>query len=277
VNAVDLRGTQLLVSARNASTIFDVNIGTGQINWILGGKQNQFKVPSNLVTGPNDSVFQYQHDPKFVPGAPGEISLFDDAGLLIGSPNAGPYGPSRGMIFRVNARTRTATVVGPIYNHDPAVYPDSQGDVEPLSNGNVFIGWGADVHEPGFVQTSYYSEYSSNGTLLYDALLPGDNISYRAYRFPWVGIPLTKPSVAVVANPSGGTQTVYASWNGATLVNSWQLLTGPAPFALRPASITPRTSFETTITTTNAGPYFEVRALGAGGRPLGTSIAVTAS
>ena len=75
---------------------------------------------------------------------------------------------------------------------------------------------------------------------------------------------------AILAKTTGPTMAVYASWNGATAVTSWQLLTGPSASRLTPVSTTPNSGFETTIPA-RAAPFLQVRALGASGRVLGTS------
>jgi hypothetical protein len=89
-----------------------------------------------------------------------------------------------------------------------------------------------------------------------------------------VGLPVTKPSVA--ASAANGQTTVYASWNGATAVQSWELLAGPKRSSLSEVSVTPRSGFETAITTTAAGPFFEVRAIDAGGNILKASAVIRA-
>jgi hypothetical protein len=40
------------------------------------------------------------------------------------------------------------------YYHDPKLFVPSQGNVQKLSNGNQFVGWG---------QESYLSEYKNAG------------------------------------------------------------------------------------------------------------------
>lgn len=272
VNSIDVSadGKQLLVSARHTSTVYDISQQTGQIVWQLGGKHNQFHVDPSLVTGPDNTVFQYQHDARFVAGG---ISVFDNGGLLPG-PNGGPYGPGRGMIFSIDTNSFTATLQGSLYYHNPALSPNSQGNMQTLSNGNEFVGWGADPGAGGAVQ-SYYSEYSKSGTLLYDVVLPGRSVSYRAFRFPWVGMPLSKPAVAVTQGAAG--HTIYASWNGSTQTVAWKLLAGRNPTHLARVSITPRTGFETAISTRNAGPFYQVVALGAKGAVLRTSPVIRAS
>jgi hypothetical protein len=59
---------------------------------------------------------------------------------------------------------------------------------------------------------------------------------------------------------------VYASWNGATTVASWRIRARG-----RVVATAPRSGFETAIRVASAAPAFEVEALDAGGRVLGTS------
>ena len=99
-----------------------------------------------------------------------------------------------------------------------------------------------------WAQNAYFTEYSAAGRVLLDGSF-GDaapNIdSYRAFRFPWVGTPTTKP--AAVASLSGGVRTVYVSWNGATQVALWEVLGGPDAGHLAPVASVPKSGFETAI------------------------------
>jgi hypothetical protein len=260
-------GSQLLLSARSTWGIYDISHKTGQVLWQLGGKQNQFGLPSDLVTGPDGSAFQYQHDARYVPGG---ISLFDDAGIGA-PPDGGPYGASRGLILNLDLQDHTASLARPPFYHDPALYANSQGNLQVLGNGNVLVGWGSDSLAGGEL-SSYYTEYSSTGSVLADYVLAGQDVSYRAYSLPWVGLPLTRPAAAAV--DASGQTTVYASWNGSTETYAWELLAGPKRASLSPVSITSRTGFETAIATTAAGPFFEVKALDAGGKTLKTSAVI---
>ena len=58
--------------------------------------------------------------------------------------------------------------------------------MQPLPNGNTFVGWGSN---------RWFSEYDATGRLVLDGRLSRGNDSYRAYRGGWVGRPTTKPSV----------------------------------------------------------------------------------
>ena len=93
-----------------------------------------------------------------------------------------------------------------------------------LANGDLFVGWGS---QP------YFSEFSSGGTLLYDAHMHGSYQSYRTYRFPWTGTPAEAPAVAVSPAGAGSPVTVHASWNGDTRTAAWTVLAGPSPSAAR--------------------------------------------
>jgi hypothetical protein len=68
--------------------------------------------------------------------------------------------------------------------------------------------------------------------------------------------------------------TLYASWNGATEVETWEVLAGPALDSLEPAGSVPRTGFETAIAVSTGAALVGVRALNGAGDILGTSRAV---
>ena len=107
----------------------------------------------------------------------------------------------------------------------------------PASNGDWFVGWG---------QFPQFSEFGADGTLLFDARFPRWTQSYRSYRFPWTGLPAHAPSLAFQPAAGGG-GVVYASWNGASLVSSWRVLTGAGPGALTPVAQVSRSGFERSL------------------------------
>jgi hypothetical protein len=150
------------------------------------------------------------------------------------------------------------------YTHPKELLSTSQANVQVLPEGNVFVGWGS---QP------YFSEYSHEGKLLFDASFLGSAQSYRAFRLPWSGNPGDDPALAVERGSDDGL-TVYVSWNGATEVDTWQVLAGPDPDQLEPVGSAPWRGFETTIKVSAAGPYVAVQARSASGRVLGTSRAL---
>jgi len=248
VNSINLdQDGSLLISARNTWTVYDIDAGSGQILWRLGGKHSSF-------TEATGARMAWQHDPRELPG--GSISIFDNGA----SPAV--HGQSRGIVLRLDRQTRSATLVSQ-FTHAPGLLADSQGNMQALANGDWFLDWG---------QVPDFSELSPEGALLFDAHLPAHDQSYRGFRLTWIGTPAHPPTFAF--QPAGaGAGTVYASWNGATLVSSWRVLTGAAPSALKAIAQAARSGFETAILLPGAtsGPYLAVEALDATGRVLGSS------
>ncbi len=250
INSVDLDGDgNLLVSARSTHAVYKI-ARSGEVLWRLGGKHSDFDM------GPGAN-FAWQHDARRQPD--GTLSLFDNGAtpaveLL-----------SRGLILDVDELAMTASLVRQ-YTHE-GVLSGSQGSVQLLERGNVFIGWG---------ETPRVSEFDARGRLLFDALLGDQYQSYRAFRLPWRALPAEAPAIA--ADGAGPTRTIYASWNGATDVRAWQLLAGAREGELHAYAPVPARGFESALAPPQrSGPVFAVRALSAHGAPLGQSPAVRLS
>jgi hypothetical protein len=239
---------RLLVSARDTSAVYELDQRTGKILWTLGGKSSSFHL------GPG-ARFHFQHDAQMLPGK--EVSLFDD--------EAGPpfyASTSRAVVIALNLKRRTARLVHQYSLHTKAALAESEGSEQTLRNGGAFVGFGS---------TRFFSEFAPAGQLLYEASLPVDDGSYREYTFPWSATPHTKP-VAAAVRALHNRIDVYASWNGATTVARWQMLSrslGSEPWKL--VRTVARHGFETETTVGVGGLAFEVRALNAAGRVLGTS------
>jgi hypothetical protein len=142
--------------------------------------------------------------------------------------------------------------------------------VQALPNGDVVVGWGA---------KPYVTEFAPGGALLFDAHMPVEMSSYRAFRVRWSGQPLWPPAASARVLSAEDSTAVSASWNGATNVASWRVLAGSDPGALILRATMPNSGFESTVTFTNTYPehkveYVAVQALDPGGRVLGTSATV---
>jgi hypothetical protein len=247
INSIQqLPGGNLLVSSRSDWAVYEISRRTGNVIWSLGGKHPSFRMGS----GTN---FEWQHDAHLNPD--GTLTLFDDAG----SPRTEPQ--SSGKTLRVNFKRMSVTLVHS-FTHAPRLLAALAGSMQRLPNHNVFLAWGS---EPVF------SEYTPSGRLLLDGRFPYGVYSYRAYRFPWRGHPVTRPAL-VPAPASRGRTALYASWNGATGVAFWRVLAGSSLPALRPLGRLERSSgFETRIMRSSRQPYWAVQALGAHRQVLGTS------
>jgi hypothetical protein len=248
--------TDIVVSGRNLWTIYRINKPTGHILWQLGGKQSNF----TFGTG---ATFSWQHDARYLPN--NVVSMFDDNCCESDTVPPGTP-PSHALYLQLNLSNMTASLATEYY-HDPNLNVSSQGNAQTLSDGHVFVGWG---------QSAYYSEFAPGGNtvanpamnLLYEATMPGNNYSYRAYRETWVGTPYYPPVIAAVLGR--GQTTIYASWNGATEVKTWQIfaVNGAGVF---PVSSAAKSGFETAITVPGAGGYFQAKALDAHGTVIGVS------
>gem|GEM_PF-115863 len=246
VNSVWPTGSSVLISMRNTSAVYDVDRSSGRILWTLGGRHPSFRLGRGTSTA-------FQHDAIVQPD--GSVTIFDDGA---GPPTVHPY--ARGIQVRVDTRHGTATLVRE-YDHSPEISTNFEGNVQELSGGDVFLGWG---------QQPYFSEDDGSGHQILDAHFTVPTSSYRAYRFPWNGQPPGSPALAVAAGPDGTTDA-YASWNGATSVASWRVLAGTSPGSLSQAGTVADNGFETTIPVHTALPFFQVQALNAAGQTLGTS------
>ena len=234
-----------IISARNTWAAYWIDRKSLGIFATLGGKRSTFK----LLGG---ARFAWQHDVLAQPG--NQVSMFDDEAV----PPVAKQ--SRGLVLGLDWTHHSASVAREYVLPKPAL-AGSQGDFEPLPNGNVFVGWG---------QLPFFTEYSAGGALLYMGNLPGPDESYREFRAQWVGVPSEPPTLAIV--PAKGASDIYASWNGATQVAAWQLLAGSRATALTAvAKPVAREGFETLLPTTNAGPYYAVQALDPSGHVLASS------
>ena len=252
INAIqDLKKDRILISARDTSAIYKVDRATGRILWTLGGKGSDFRL------GPG-AQFYFQHNAHQLSNS--RIGMFDDGA---GPPQLNPF--SRGLILQLNKRRHKATLVRQ-FARSGTTSAQSEGSMQRLPGGNVFVGFGS---EP------FFSEFSPRGKLLLDGSLPQDDGTYRTYRFPWSATPKTSP--AVVAQRSGSTVSVFASWNGATEVAKWQVLAGPSAGSLSRVASARTQDFETKVDVSSSAGFFAVRALDSKGRVIGRSAAVPVS
>jgi hypothetical protein len=240
LNSIDIADNgDLLLSMRNTWGVYEVSRRKGRINWRLGGKQSSFTLGQGVQ-------FAWQHHARFQPN--NDITIFDDEA----APKVRPL--SRAIRVHLDFTHRAAQIV--YSDTHPGILAGSQGSLETLPNGNVFVGWG---------QKPYFSEYSPSGQLLFDGHFYGRDQSYRAYRMPWVGRPTTAPALVSLSG------TLYCSWNGETGISAWQLLSGPSPAQLAPAGTVQSQGFETAINPRASGPYFQVKPLDSTGAVLGAS------
>src|SRR5215216_3173507 len=248
INSIDVYDEDhLLISARRTCAVYKVDRKTGEVVWRLGGKNSDFKMGAGVRT-------TLQHDARRHPD--GTITIFDNG-------DVNRVDQSRAIMIEVDEDKMIASLVRE-YTHPDRLLSDTQGNVQVLPNGNVFVGWGS---------APFFYEFNHHGKLLFHAAFPTEDETYRAFRFQWYGQPTDDPAVAAESGPEDRV-TIYASWNGATEVTTWQVLAGSAPDQLKPIASAPRQGFETVITVRTTEPYVGLQAMNGSGKVLGTSKAI---
>jgi hypothetical protein len=250
VNAISIAPDgNLLVSARNTSTIYKIGRSTGQVAWQLGGKRSSFTM------GPG-ATFWFQH--HVLPQGQNTLSIFDDGGAPPTKESQ-----SRAILLDLDTGAMRATLQRS-YVHPAGLAAANQGSMQVLADGQVLVGWG---------NLPYFSQFTADGTLILDGQFPVGDQSYRAFTAAWTGHPTDKPAAAARVNPAGGS-VVYASWNGATEVRTWTVLAAKTADALAKVGAQQHSGFETMVTVNSAGPFFAVTAQDAEGHVLGQSATV---
>ena len=197
----------------------------------------------------------YQHDARRQ--RDGTLSIFDNGA------HPQVHEESRGIVVELDEQKMNAKLVRE-YTFPEKLISTSQGNMQILPNSDVLIGWGS---QP------FITEFSHEGELLFEARFPPDGESYRAFCFPWSGHPIEDPAVAL-EQLSAEKVKLYASWNGATEVDSWEVLAGSRPGRLESVGAVPRDGFETAMLVQSSHSYLAVRAKEHSGRVLGTSTPV---
>lgn len=219
INSVDKdHKGNYLVSSRYLHAVTYISGETGEIIWVLGGKRNSF---TDLSDG-KATKFWFQHDARWQDDYT-TITIFDNGGDDFGKVE--PY--TRGLRVKLDQVAMTAELVTEYVNPNH-IFGMSQGSLQVLPTGNVLLGYG---------NTPAMTEYAFNGTVLCDVHFgpqswfgSSDVMSYRTFKFDWVGRPDTKPDVLIERSGdaegesgNGNLMSVFVSWNGDTEVRRWVL------------------------------------------------------
>jgi hypothetical protein len=247
---------RLLISLRDTSGVYELDQNTGAILWQIAGKASSY-------TRGKHTTFHFQHHARLEGRGLNILTVFAD--------EAGPpvYGSSRGLRLRIGGG---AVKLVHQYLRPTVTVAVSEGSMQVMRHGEAVVGFGS---SPFFSEFAKNGELEKRGRLLFDAEMPKGDGSYRVLRFPWEGTPATSPALAG-ERKSPGEVALYASWNGATAVASWEVLAGESAEALAPAASAGWAGFETTIDVQSSDSVFEVRALDKNGKVLSVSAPVTA-
>ena len=177
--------------------MYKVDRNSGEVVWRLGGKKSDFEMGTDVRTF-------LPHDARRNPD--GTITIFDNRDVVRAE-------QSRGIVVEVDEDRMSASLVRSILT--PTSYFRYSGQRAGI----------AERQRPGWRGSApHFSEFDHHGKLL-DAAYPAESESYRAFRFPWSGQPTDDPAIVVELGAEDEV-TIYASWNGATEVTTWQVLAG---------------------------------------------------
>ena len=203
INSIDVdHDENLIISARNTSAAYKIDRNSGEVMWRLGGKRSDFEMEEGIR-------FAYQHDARRQED--GTITIFDNGA------HPQVHEQSRAIQLRLDEEEMNATLLRE-YVSPEKILATSQGNAQLLPNGNLLVGWGS---EP------FVCEFSNDGEMLMNAGFPPECESYRAFRFTWSGHPTEAPALAAKQR-SRNRVVLHASWNGATEVATWEVVSGPA-------------------------------------------------
>ncbi|MBO0802005.1 MAG: arylsulfotransferase family protein [Nocardiopsaceae bacterium] len=236
----------LLISSRHTWTVYKVHRHTGKVLWRLGGKKSDFSF------GPG-AGFSWQHHVR--EPASNLVTVFDNASS---PPEASQ---SRGLILNLDTQRMHATLQQAFTYPAAGLLSDNQGSMQLLPGNRALVGWGS---QP------FFNAYEADGSVTLSGNLQITNQSYRAFAGQWTGHPKDKPALVVKPNPARGV-AAYASWNGATEVETWRVHAGKSESSMDVVAQLPSTGFETVIPANSAGPYYMVTAHDSSGSQLGQS------
>ena len=163
INSVDIDGDGSCSYRRGAHIRSTRSTAPGKITWRLGGKCSDFAMGQG-------ASFAWQHHARRRPD--GTLSVFDNGA----TPAVEKL--SRGLILQVDERAMSAGLVRE-YTH-PKILSGSQGSVQLLEGGNVFVGLGEAPH---------VSEFRRSGEL---AIRRGARLSIRV--LPGLSPALARPA-----------------------------------------------------------------------------------
>lgn len=209
-----------MISALNVASIAYINGSNGDVIWTLGGQANMFTEPNN-----DGATTFISHDARFRDDDLTQLTLYDNHVLTFQVNCA--VNCTRGKHLEIDHERRTATIVKE-YFHPQSIQGGPEGNYDVLSNGNVLLGWGA--------MPTITEHNATTGDAVLDiqfAIWKIGPDNYRTYKDQWVGKPTWGPAIASTWDDSADSGVIYVSWNGATEVKSWALVSAlPQIFTL---------------------------------------------
>ncbi|KAJ7268111.1 hypothetical protein B0H12DRAFT_1253882 [Mycena haematopus] len=173
-----------------------------------------------------------------------------------------------GKYLKVDQENMTVSLTKRFFLSPNSAYSGAEGSVEPYGD-TVVVGYGS---RPWVEAYSFDTEELLFSAVIgpnNSALWSGSITNYRAFQtstLEFTGHPTQPPNVSV----TGG--DIYVSWNGATHVASYALLTGTsATNVSQKVTRVPKSGFETKFSVNGSLNFITVAAHAANGATLGKS------
>ncbi|KAJ7717285.1 ASST-domain-containing protein [Mycena metata] len=263
INSIDKdKEGNYLISSRHCKTLYKID-KNGTIIWRLGGSRSDFTAVGN------DTEFNWQHHARWRNDET-QTSLFDDGAAVLQQTSIVVSEPvATGKLLNINQEAMTVSLAKQYFPSPNTGFSLAEGSTE-LYGDLVVVSYGSNpwvtVHDADTQEVVFSATIGPDNSTLW----LGGISNYRVFQtstHAFTGHPTQPPSVAVVAGD------VFVSWNGATDVASYTLLTGSSSrnVATRVRNVR-NLGFETKISGAGASAFIVVEALGADGSTLGRSV-----
>jgi hypothetical protein len=211
---VDPTGSDVLVSLRDTSAVYNINRASGKITWKLSGADTPGSKPGpdneKVLTIQNDTypdkTISGQHDARFESG--GDVSLFDDHTNCSMPSTCPASGAARGVQYHIDNTAHTATVdwsyAAPDGNSSAAT-----GSFRRYATGNDnVIGWGFHSSPTNVMMSEVDGSQPANPLLTFS--FPAGLYEYRFIKVQTLpfDINLLRQN-AGVPHPSSAPQSVH--------------------------------------------------------------------
>ena len=184
----------------------------------MWGKKNMFK---DVTPGNGSAEFGFQHEVRM--SGRNRFTLFDNHKHSHNGYCTDKYQGecSRGLEVEFDPVEKTVWMVNE-WHHPQSLISASRGGVQRTPAGNVVVAWG---------QNPMYTEYTADGELAMDIQRGRVRhmehgifsvITYRIWKGDWIGRPSWGPNISCNNDDVG--RSVYVSWNGATEVDRWVMV-----------------------------------------------------
>ena len=225
-NSVDVDGTNVLVSSRHMSALFDVAIDPGKpddktVRFKLGGNNAVPASARHIIPSKDpEGTFSGQHDARIqsldTTGEPAQVSLYDDH-TFSGDQGIVPGG-ARGSIYNLNIAGGTAEFLKQYPMTNTQVAGIATGSFRIYEGGtDILVGWGFRSGGSGF------TEFDGNGNVVLNQTFPNGELNYRV-----VKVPLSALSLSALRQTAGLPRASYPSSTAWTTLPSGLLTSGPA-------------------------------------------------